>query len=490
MSHRREIQWLRATIAAITAVLVGYAVTYSLTWDEGFHLVAAQLIRAGKKPYVDFLFAQTPLNAYWNAFWMSVAGQTWRTAHAVAALETAAAVALTADYVFRRLPAPEWRFTAAVATALLVGLNGVVVEFGTVGQAYGLCLLLTVAAFRFAAMAVSRRSPILMLLAGLAAGAAAASSLLTVTVAPVILLWILWRSQARVINGALFCCGVAVPFLPMFVLFLQAPEQIIFDVIRFHLFYRQVLWDNWMTHDLDVLTAWLDCFHALLLGLLALLGLFMLCNRAIGDAEADGVRAEFLLAGWIAIAGGLYLMTAHPTFPRYFMLITPFAGIVAAAGIAAILTRIALPPAAHWPLAVLAILMSIGLVRALVNDRNDNWNRFAPIANKVNAVTPPGAMLYADEHIYFMTGRIPPPGQEWNGAHKVDLPMEKAAPLHILPRAELNRRVQAGIFDTVETCDEEEPAGLGLAAIYRQHADINDCFIYWDRRPDYKPAQK
>jgi len=211
MNDRREIQWLQATIAAVTVVLVGYAVTYSLTWDEGFHLVAAQLIRAGKRPYVDFLFAQTPLNAYWNAFWMSVAGQTWRTAHALAALESAAAVALTADYVFRRLPAPEWRFAAAVSTALLVGLNAVVVEFGTVGQAYGLCLLLTVAAFRFAAMAVPRRSPALVLLAGLAAGAAAASSLLTVTVAPVMLLWLLWRSRSRLTTGVLFCCGVAVP---------------------------------------------------------------------------------------------------------------------------------------------------------------------------------------------------------------------------------------------------------------------------------------
>ena len=180
-------RWLWITVAFIAAVLLAYSQTLSLTWDEGFHLLAAHMILAGKRPYVDFIFAQTPLNAYWVAVWMRVIGESWHTAHALAALESAGAVALVADYLYRRYPNATWRVEAAIAGAVFTGLNVVVVEYGTLGQAYGICLLLTVAAFRFAVLAPGRRSMVWATLAGFAAGAAAASSLLTVTVAPVVL---------------------------------------------------------------------------------------------------------------------------------------------------------------------------------------------------------------------------------------------------------------------------------------------------------------
>jgi hypothetical protein len=472
MTDRKSLVWLWTALAGVTAVLVIYSQTLSLTWDEGFHLVAAQLIRAGKRPYIDFLFAQTPLNAYWNALWFSIAGQTWHTAHALAAIESAAAAGLTADYLMRRFPLAEWRVTVAIAAVLLVGLNIAVVEFGTLGQAYGLCLLLTVIAFRLTVT----RSNLLCGFAGLAAGAAACSSLLTFPVAPVLLIWILWRKRSAAIP---FIIGVVIAFIPLLPPFLAAPHQVIFDIVDFHLFYRQVQWDNWFTHDLDVLASWLDCFPALVLAIFALIGGLSLW-RSNWDAE---IRREFILAGWLAAAIGAYLMTAHPTFQRYFLLMTPFTAILAAVGIPVLGGKIGLSPAARWPMGLLAILLTISLAHTIDEEHDDNWHNLEPIAQKVDEVTAPGAMLYADEHVYFLTGRVPPPGLEWNGNHKVDLPMDKAGPLHILPHAELVRRVKAGIFATVETCGEGEPAELGLDAIYRQHAVVKDCFVYWDRKP-------
>ena len=471
MTDRKILVWLWTSLLFVTAVLLVYSQTLSLTWDEGFHLVAAQLINAGKKPYADFLFAQTPLNAYWNAFVMRIFGQTWHTAHALAALESAGAAALTADYLYRRFPLPEWRFTVAVASVFLVGLNVVVVEYGTLGQAYGFCLLLIVLAFRFTVAGAERNSSLFFALAGLAAGAAAEGSLLTVTVAPVLLIWIAFRHR---VGAIAFLLGVAISLIPMLLLFLAEPHQVIFGIVDFHLFYRQVLWDNWWQHDLDVLVSWLDCFHALVLSILALTGIATLRKNN---------WPEFNLAAWIAISMAAYLMTAHPTFQRYFLLMVPFAAIVAAAGIPPVLTRLGVAAQAGWPIALLAILMTVSLARDIYEDRDDNWYNIEPIAQKVDQVTPRGAMLYADEHVYFLTGRIPPSGMEWNGAHKVDLPMDKAGPLHILPRAEAVRRVKAGVFDTVETCIQDDPGALGLAAIYRQHADVKDCFIYWDKRP-------
>jgi hypothetical protein len=258
---------------------------------------------------------------------------------------------------------------------------------------------------------------------------------------------------------------------------------VIFDVIDFHLFYRQIQWDGWYLHDLDVFTSWLDCFHALILGTLAVAGVVALRRRNRGDKWDRELRAEFALAGWLAVSTGAYLLTAHPTFQRYFLLMTPFAGILAAAGIPFVAARLGVPAQARWPVALIVLLMAAALTRDVYQDRDDNWYNIEPVARKVDEVTPRGAMLYADEHVYFLTGRIPPSGMEWNGGHKVDLPMEKAAPLHLLPRAELLRQVKAGKYDTVETCGEGEPETLGLNAVYRQHAEVKDCFVYWDRRP-------
>src|ERR1700693_2156227 len=98
--------WLLAVLALYAAALLVYAEKWAYTWDEGFHLLAAQLINAGKRPYIDFCFPQTPLNAYWNAEWMRLLGENWRVPHAFAALFTVGAVMLTARFTFLRFPVP------------------------------------------------------------------------------------------------------------------------------------------------------------------------------------------------------------------------------------------------------------------------------------------------------------------------------------------------------------------------------------------------
>jgi hypothetical protein len=65
-------------------------------------------------------------------------------------------VALIAQFLWSTWREPHWRVAVAITAALLCGLNTEVVRYGGVGQAYGLCLLLIVAAFRFAILAVGR----------------------------------------------------------------------------------------------------------------------------------------------------------------------------------------------------------------------------------------------------------------------------------------------------------------------------------------------
>src|SRR5262249_12147872 len=139
----------------ITAGLIVFSQTWAWWGDEGFHLLAAQLINSGKKPYLDFIYPQTPLYAYLNAAWMQLFGQSWRSAHILSAFLTAGCVILTSSFVFERIPEQAWKLSAALIAALLIGLNSVVIAFGTIGQPYGVSLFLIVASFRLITKAVA-----------------------------------------------------------------------------------------------------------------------------------------------------------------------------------------------------------------------------------------------------------------------------------------------------------------------------------------------
>jgi hypothetical protein len=460
--------------------LLFYSQIQAFSWDEGFHLLAAALIKAGQRPYLDFCFPQTPLNAYWNAAWMQVTGVGWRIPHVVAALLTSAAILLTADFILTRFPAPAWRLAGALTAALLVGLNTSIVEFGTIAQAYALCLFLTVAAFRVSILAGSDRGPLLAALAGLLVSAAAASSLLTAPAVPVLLVWILLynRTGSRWAKLAAFLAAVVIPFLPVLLLFAKAPRPVWFNLVGYQLFYRRSGWERATSHDLGVLTSWVDSGPALMLGLLAVAGLF-----AVRHTDWDaGRRSEFYLSAWLVGAMGFEIATAHPTFEWYFVLLVPFLAILAAAGFYEVARRMYRPDRPLWPVTALTVLLSLGLTRALLDDSDArNWTDMQALANKVEEVTPPEATLWAGEHMYFLARRPPPDGMEFAAAQKVNMPMSMAAPLHILPKQELDRRARAGMFSTVAICDDDRIQELGLTELYANQAEISGCTVFWDR---------
>ncbi|MBI4877156.1 MAG: hypothetical protein HY822_21185 [Acidobacteria bacterium] len=475
---------LCSVVSILSAGLLFYSQTAAFAWDEGFHLLAAQLVKAGKRPYLDFVFSQTPLNAYWNAGWMWVFGESWRTAHAIAALLTGAAVMLTADFLFACFPVPRWRLGAALAVALAVGMNVVIVEFGTIAQAYGLCLFLIVAAFRLSVLAVHRKGLLLAGSAGCLAGAAAASSLLTASVAPVLVLWMLFynRAGSRRAKLAAFLAGVAIPFLPLLRLFAMGPRQVFFGVIEYNLFHRELQWETATSHNVDVMLSWIDCSHALLLGLLAAAGLLFIAFRSEWDRRQ---RAEFYLCGWLALALGIHISTAHPTFQRYYLLLVPFLGILASAGLYWMAVRLYAPDRPLLPVLALTVLLSLGLAKTLYEDRDDYaWRDIEEIARKVDRVTPPHSLLLADEHVYFLTRRLPPSGMELKDSHKLEFSGDLAERLHVVSGTELDRRIKAGVFETIESCDEDQRTDeLGLTRRYAQKATVSDCMVFWDRIP-------
>ena len=487
--RKRAYLVLCGVLSLVAAIIAVYAQTNACAFDEGFHLLAAQLIRGGKRPYLDFFFAQAPLNAYWNAFWMWVFRESWRVTHAVATAATVGAVFLSADFVFDRFSLPRWRLPVSLAATLLIGCNWLVVQYVPIAQAYALCTFLMVVAFRLAVASAGRKSLLLTALAGCAASASAASSLLTVTAVPVVLLWILVYNRVgrRTARFFAFIAGAFVPLIPALWLFVQGPYQVRFGIIDFHLFYRQVDWDGSLRHNLELMTVWINSSHALFLGMLAAAG-FLYIARGSGWTRAR--RAEFYLAGWMAIGLIAYLCYVRPTFEQYFSLTVPFLGIPAAIGFYVVASRLVSPNRPWLPFSVLALLLVFGLARDIYDDRDSHTlPEYEQVARKVDQVTPHNGMLLSDEFVYFMTKRPPPPGLEYDDSHKLKLSPKQSALLHIFPRAELVRRVKAGMFDTVESCDDDDDAeldDLDLPDVYVQKAEIAGCKVYWQRKVPVK----
>lgn len=471
---RRDRLRLYGVFGLFTALLIVYSQTWAYTGDEGFHLLAALLVRRGMRPWIDFCFPQAPLIAYWNAGWMSLAGESWRVPHAVSAALAAAAVALLAAYVARQFPIERgWRLAAAIAAGLVAGLNAQVFAFGPLGQAYGLCLFLLVAAFLLAV----REGTSAAAGAGLLAGAAAASSLLTAPAALVLGLWMVRRRRWK--QAAAFCAAAALPWLPAAWLAFQGPRQAWFNLVEYHARFRQLYWPETTEHDLEVMTSWIDSGQALVIGALALGGLVWVARQS---QWPRALKSQLYLCGWLALAICAALGFAHPTFPRYFLLAAPFVAILAAAGLYAAGSRLFASPA--WPLAAVLLVTAAGLGKSLY-ERRDNytWGDYERIGRRILSVTPRNGSIFAEEIVYFAMHRPPPAGLEFYYDRKVNLPPAELALLHILPQAEIDRRLSAGAFDTVYMCEDEDTYNrLGLPKLYRHEDKMEDCELFWGRK--------
>ncbi len=306
-------------------------------------------------------------------------------------------------------------------------------------------------------------------------------------------LWILYcnRAGSRWSKFAAFIAGAIVPTLPLAVLFLKGPHQTIFNVLHYNLLYRQREWDGAVAHNFGEWFAWVDSPQAWALGLLSIAGLLFVRKRSGWDRAQ---RREFYLCAWLALALMVHISTATPTFRRYYLLAVPFLAILSCAGIFDIGSRLAPAGRPFWPVLVVCLISGACLTKRLIEARDDfSWRSVERIAAKVKEVTPPQAVLYADEPTYFVTRHVPPYGMDLIDAHKLDFPPAEARFLHVLPQKELDKEVAAGVFDVIEISDDDTHIdSLHIRKMYAHTAQVEDYDIFWGKiqNPDKVPAAR
>jgi hypothetical protein len=386
-----------------------------------------------------------------------------------------------ADFVRRRFPVSNWRLACAITVACMIGLDVVVMQFGTCAQAYGMGMFLTVAAFRVAIAAAKRDTPFLAFATGLLVGAAGSATLLCAAGFPVLLVWIWLNNRAgkRWTKIVGFVIGAAIPFAPVFWLFAKAPRQTLFNVIQYQALFRRVNWGKAGEHDIDVLSDWLNSTQALLLGALAIVGAWFVWRKSTWDRER---RSEFYLAAWLSLVPGLYIATAHPTFGRYFIFLIPFMAMLSAGGLYVIGSKLGSPARSFWPAVIVSTLVALCLGKGLYGDRDaTHWSDYDQIAQKIKQVTPPDRLFMADEAVYFLLHRAPPSGFEFSYSHKLQLPPHQERLYHIISEAEVKKEVQSGRFYTVETCKDDIIDSFNLDSLFPNSVDIADCTVYWGK---------
>jgi len=484
MCPRPTAALMTALLGVVSAGLLIFSQTAAFYPDEGFHLLAAQLILAGKKPYLDFFYPQAPLYAYFNAGWMWLFGDTWRTAHVFSALMTAAGVALAACFVFTRMRGTRWEFAAGAAAGVFIGLHLLVMRFGTIGQPYGLCLFLIVGAFWLTAESAIRPGKLWPLGAGFSAGAAAGASLLSAPAPVILLAWTIARRRARRLESCLlFLGGAAAAWLPVLWLAAEAPRPALFNLFQYHLFHRRA--GYWATHnvalsDLRVLSGWLHSPQSFWIFLLAVLGLLWVsAEREWGEHR----RSEMYLCAFLVAGFAAFLAFTHPTFPQYFVVLIPFLGILASVGVYAVGSRLS-PRARPWtaPLAALAVFL-LGLGKTAYSQRDalqNHWKEIEDIAREIDRVTPEGGKVCAGEAILFAARRLPVSGLENSYSHYLQLTPELAASLHVAGPAEVDKWIAAGVFDTILTWPPDDPAPVrfDLAHRYARRTKVHNCEIF------------
>jgi hypothetical protein len=321
LSRRPERRHYACVAAAVFLVFLGVSLRRLIDGDEGFYLVAARLIREGKRPYGDFFYLQMPVFPYVVAGWMSVVGAGWYSARILAAILAAGIGLLVFHHAARRTQS----LLLAALAVLLFAASGLSLGWFSAVKTYGLSEVLLLVCFLCAG---SRRRGALVV-SGICLGLATSVRLYVIVAGPCVALYLarsLGPTRALVRSLGTFAAGTAVGLSSCVPFLLRDREAFVFDTITFHSL-RYPEGGESLIGDFG--QKWETVLS--LLGLRASEGtggiqfLLLLGAGLYGCWPGRGTKNSLSRYFWVAL--GITSLLPNPTFNQYFCLLVPFLAV-------------------------------------------------------------------------------------------------------------------------------------------------------------------
>lgn len=475
----------------VLAILISQ---WPLAFGDTYHVLAAQMVAAGRKPYLDFFVQQVPLYPLICGAWLCIFGTSWQAANLFSGLLICGSAAIIARIASRIYAESEWGAKGGIIAVLLFGLNLQVAQSGDDAQPYALCMFFCLSAWLAALDA--RPTTTRIFLAGLAAGAAVNTSLLAAPFFLILTGWFVVRTARRDRRRRLLwlACGAAVASIPLAYLAMLAPTQAWFGIVEFQLFHRTAgatQPKNIASHNLHEILDWVRSIQGAVLVLSSLAGFLFLFDRK----PPGSVRRSVGYAASIAVIWTLFLTSIRPTWHMYYVLVVPYVGLLAAAGLCQLSARARW---SQWSSKILPgtiLLYSLGLaiplLAGLISGRPGRWARPEEAARIVNMETGPNEPVYSDdESIYVAARRLPPRGLENSFGAVVQLPAGEYERAGLVPPERNEDQLRAGNFAAVvltKANDDARIQAVRSSRLYSQSVETKNYVIFWKTKAQGAP---
>lgn len=199
-----------------------------VTGDEGYYILAAKEILAGKTLYLDFLYTQTPLLPYLYAAWMKIYGISWESARIFSALCSALLGALLFQHLKQKT-----NLAWALLGTLLFACSVFVYPWYPTAKTYGISVLFLFVSYLF--LTRDNNSFWSWIWAGFFIGLAVNVRLFFAALIPLFLIYIVFREKRLTKSALFFLLGGAVTAIPLALFFLFDFQSTWFGNMGYHL---------------------------------------------------------------------------------------------------------------------------------------------------------------------------------------------------------------------------------------------------------------
>jgi hypothetical protein len=407
--------------------------------DEGFYLLASQLVQQHKKPYVDFFYTQAPLLPYAYAMWFKIAGISWFAARKFAAIQTA----ILAGLVYEQVCHDTRKCLAGLSAVLLFASSTLIFAWLPIVKTFALATLFLFIAYVILVRVTPSSAGRWYATAGFFWGLSVTTRAYFLMTGPLLLYWIFSQPNGRRFSRILrFVGGLIVGVTPSLVLFLAAPDAYWFDNLGYHAIRSNYgLVGAWPYKVKIVLSLFGGHVTGLQVSLLTLICVILiLVRRAKRDAALLAILTAFFL--------GFASILPTPPYIQYFSVMVPFlitaAVCLACDYFAALRNRLALIAATVLSGVLLLSFVAVGVqnFRPSLFTPQSSWTlkEVTAVSRAVDEMTAPGEEVASFWPGYIFSSTASPyPGMENNFGVWVGykLSARKRQKYHILAETEL-----------------------------------------------------